>query len=311
MSTLNDLQNSPFPKLDRVIRNQRWLTMANGFVALVAVAAIGCGGDHDGIAPTPDSGLPVDSGGTFDAPPGVTFDAPPGVTFDAPPMMRCSTQNQTGCTDPALPKCSVALNAFLVWSNICRPQDPAMITEGTDCARATDSPPEAGVGNDNCAAGNYCTSLGNLDGTLGPGFLKCHKFCETAASCSGTQTCMALNDLSPPDGICIDPCTLFDGTECTAGAAGCFPAKNVTGATIGMCAAVGTVATGGRCGAGIGDCVANNVCINTDWENSINNCRPLCDAAHPCVDATMECSTLFEDFVLDVGVCVVPTPWAY
>jgi hypothetical protein len=32
MIQLNRLENSPFPKLDRVIRNQRWLAAANGFV---------------------------------------------------------------------------------------------------------------------------------------------------------------------------------------------------------------------------------------------------------------------------------------
>jgi hypothetical protein len=32
MRTLNPLQNAPFPRLDRVIRNQRWLMTANAFV---------------------------------------------------------------------------------------------------------------------------------------------------------------------------------------------------------------------------------------------------------------------------------------
>jgi hypothetical protein len=37
MTNLNQQHMSPFPKLDRVIRNQRWLAMANGFVTFAVL----------------------------------------------------------------------------------------------------------------------------------------------------------------------------------------------------------------------------------------------------------------------------------
>ena len=37
MTNLNQQQMSPFPKLDRVIRNQRSLAIANGFVTFMTL----------------------------------------------------------------------------------------------------------------------------------------------------------------------------------------------------------------------------------------------------------------------------------
>jgi hypothetical protein len=40
MSTRKKLQSSPFPKLDRVIRNQRWLRTANALVTFALLIGV-------------------------------------------------------------------------------------------------------------------------------------------------------------------------------------------------------------------------------------------------------------------------------
>jgi hypothetical protein len=262
---------------------------------LLAAAIAGCGGGDDSSA-APDA-HPIT------LPPDAAVAGP-----DAPPAVRCDTANQTGCTDAANPKCSVSLDSMNNWSNACKPLAATPVAPGGLCMRMPDTNDAAGVGNDNCDKGGYCTAFGNLDGTTGPGTRHCHTFCRATAGCGTGEECMQLTDLSPPDGICITGCTVFDGTAggCT-GMAFCGPRTDISGNVLGVCETAGNAAIGSECSASIG-CVANAVCI-TDNNTMTSNCRSYCDISGTTYPMAPKCGmtetcTAITGLPTGIGVCL-------
>jgi hypothetical protein len=261
-------------------------SFACAFLLATAFAAAACGGDDDNtIPPTPD--------GSITLPP----DANNGNGDGGMMASRCDTVNQSGCPDPNLPKCTVAIDGMGNWSNVCRALT-GMVAEGADCMR--ESTTNDGVGRDNCDKGLYCTSLGRSDGAALP--KACREFCRATAACNQGFTCMALTDnLSPPDGICITTCTLF-GTDCAQGA-WCNPATDIESNSTGFCIEAGTKQVGENCG-GMNTCAANSICIVTQDMPNDGTCRAMCDAAgmHPC-PMNFQCSGV-NGLPADIGVCL-------
>jgi hypothetical protein len=250
-----------------------------------------CGGDDPApLKPLPDGGIVL--------PPDANIGPDAGQN-----TARCDTANQTGCADPGMPKCTVALTGNNMWSNTCRAQT-GTVAEGAKCARALEGAP--GVGNDDCAKGAYCTALGNVDGSIGPGNRFCRKFCRSSGSCGGAFSCVSLSDLNPPDGICIDTCTLW-GTDCDVAKAWCSPARDINGEATGWCIARGTKKVGESCGGDIA-CDANAICIVTQDMPNDGICRAMCDIpagggtpAHPC--GPMETCGGVNGLPATIGIC--------
>lgn len=157
-------------------------------------------------------------------------------------------------------------------------------------------------GDDTCAAGLFCSGLGN--GAFNPNVIPpaprvCRELCSVTHPCGTDEVCADVTGQGV--GLCVPTCTLFDDATCAAGtcaALGIDVADDgSTPSTLAqpICRRVGTVADGDAC-ASTDDCVAGTVCTTQSV------CRALCDATHAC--ATGTCTSLDLVAPLDgVGVC--------
>ena len=248
------------------------------FATICALAMPACGDDGSGnTAPQPDANNPT---------------AP-----DAAPMMPCDTASQTGCPDPASPKCTVGVDSMGNWIDVCRAQTGA-IAEGVHCTREAEGDP--GEGKDDCAGGLYCTYLGNVNGSLAPADRHCRKFCNGPGVCDAGKTCLGLTDLLTPDGVCVDVCTVFTNAGCTEGA-WCYPYRDIQGNTTGACLQAGTKTEGQECTTAA-DCAQNLDCVGGGF------CRAVCSLANPPDPNATPCPAMstcmsYAGFD-DVGVCL-------
>jgi hypothetical protein len=236
---------------------------------------------------------------------------PPSPTFDAapPPAPDAGTCDPLAqdCTGA---KCSLDLtqvNNTSTWGATCRAQTGTIVI-GEHCARVADGAP--GVGKDNCAAGGYCTAIGDLGGVTDASARVCRSFCLASSSCSKDQTCFALTTgLLPRDvGICVNTCTILGTGTCTAGA-WCAFTTNIETGSAGQCETIGPAGIGATCDTTTA-CVEGAICITTTPQGGepSNACREICDIVtapavptHPC-PANFTCGALSSG-PPDWGIC--------
>jgi len=258
---------------------------ALAFLLTFAAPLAGACGD-DGLEPLPP--LP-------------TFDAAPA----APPDAGACDPLAQDCTNG---KCSLDLTQVAntsTWGATCRAQTGTVVI-GTTCARVSDG--AAGVGKDNCAAGGYCTAIGDLGGDTSPASRVCRSFCLASSSCSKDQTCFALTTgLLPRDvGICVNTCTILGTGTCTTGA-WCAFTTNIENGSAGQCQTAGPAAIGATCDTSTA-CVQGSICITTTpagGGDPTNACREICDVVAGDAGPTHACPANSTCRALSSG----PTDW--
>lgn len=158
------------------------------------------------------------------------------------------------------------------------------VGSGAACTRA-------GSGEDDCAAGLYCTPLGSASGTT------CRALCRSTSDCGASEACIATGTV-PAVGFCAPSCDLFAAGGCGAGLS-CQPiAAHPTAASSvlsGVCAASGVGELGALCE--LDGCVPGLFCARNPLLEL--RCATPCDAEHPCTTGT--CSPLADGSAL--GTC--------
>lgn len=243
------------------MRSRRLLVL--GLVIAAGAPGTACGG---GVG----DALPVDA-------------APPPLDADAGP---CDPAAQTGCRSDQ--KCTFVDPEADGFTTACRPVTGAIV-EGATCTRGP-----GGFGDDDCAAGLFCTFIGVLPPDQG-GTRVCRAICNAGEACASGQTCARLTD-APVAGMCGPSCAPFAAT-CSDGMT-CAELWSGLGGDLDLfavCRPPGTGAAGTACASDV-DCVADHVCLALPGAPRV--CRPLCDAEHAC--ATGEC---FQPSGGPVGAC--------
>ncbi len=197
-------------------------------------------------------------------------------TDTAPPPPDCDPIKQTGCSG-ATSKCTAVDDGSGTSTT------PGCMKAGTaavdaPCTRTSETP--AGIGDDTCAPGSYCSGIGSL---TSPPTRHCRKFCADDKGCGTGQKCSILIADSGGTalyGICVPTCTLF-GTDCPSGQNCSVLIGDMDGTALyGTCRAAGTVAAGASCAAAT-DC-ANDLVCNDPKSTGADSCNALCDTAHAC-----------------------------
>jgi len=148
------------------------------------------------------------------------------------------------------------------------------VSEGAACTRT-------GPGMDDCAAGLYCTPLGQLDGALA-----CRALCRGDTGCASGEVCASAGT-APRMGTCVEGCDPFDAAACGTGRS-CQPLPVLGTSALGTgCASAGTGALGDLCEAT--GCAAGLVCARTATLEL--RCGRYCDDTHPC-EAPATCAPL-------------------
>jgi hypothetical protein len=152
---------------------------------------------------------------------------------------------------------------------------------GEGCARTA-------PGDDDCAAGLFCTPLGSETG------LVCRSLCRSELDCAAGEVCTS-SGTAPQMGTCLAACDPFDGAACGAGL-GCQPTAILGAAVLGtVCTAAGAAALGEPCEAS--GCLPGLFCARTELLEL--RCATPCDAGHPCASGT--CIPLEDGVAL--GTC--------
>ena len=160
----------------------------------------------------------------------------------------------------------VALGAGPPITTACVPEEGSG-TAGMACIRGAS-------GEDDCAAGLYCTALGSSGDALA-----CRALCRSASDC-GAGACIATGT-APAVGFCVEACDVFDAGACGA-ERGCTPvgAYGAVGASAltGVCDDAGLSAEGESCE--LSACEAGLVCARDPL--LALRCALPCDETHPC-----------------------------
>jgi hypothetical protein len=135
-------------------------------------------------------------------------------------------------------------------------------------------------GDDDCAAGGFCTPLGI--GSVEEGPMICRQLCLEAEGCDDQPRCLALE--RGEFGLCVGECEIF-ADDCPGENIRCAAGADTNGSYFGYCARFGDVADGQPC-VSDADCNRGAVCQQSD-----GTCRAMCDADHPC-DAELRCIPL-------------------
>jgi hypothetical protein len=157
-------------------------------------------------------------------------------------------------------------------------------TDGQPCTRAySDDDPRA-PGHDDCAAGFFCSTVGQ------PANAKtCQRLCESDTTCETATNnaywrCYARDSRTPTDGTCIATCSMVgagNGLPCPAGTACASVVGNVDGQNwIPICRPVGGGALGASCSSA-NDCQAGFACGQSHASGSNNVCLQYCGAQTP------------------------------
>jgi len=126
-------------------------------------------------------------------------------------------------------------------------------------------------GNDDCAAGGFCTPLGV--GTLESGPYECVRLCVENEVCDADQRCFRVTE-DPDRGVCVFECEIF-GDRCPAGLR-CAADADTSSAYFGHCVVFGAAQEGEACETH-GDCGEQTICAQPDGV-----CRAQCDDEHAC-----------------------------
>ncbi len=240
------------------------------FVLLFVLASSGCSSSNDPSASAADAGASNDAS-RIDA--ASQLDAGKN---DAAIADSCDPVRQTGCL-PGAPKCTLFDDGTN--TNTAKPECTAAGTApvGDPCTRTSES--ASGIGHDTCAAGAYCSGVGEWST---PPVRHCRKFCGADTECSGGQRCSAL--VTKKVGACVPTCTLFGG-DCGTTMNCSVLVQAVDGVTtLPTCRMPGTVALGAKCAA-LDECVPDSYCADPQSSGSFT-CVALCDDAHPCKSGT-------------------------
>lgn len=133
-------------------------------------------------------------------------------------------------------------------------------------------------GDDNCAAGGFCTPLGI--GSIETGPMVCRELCLDSEQCD--ERCLALE--RGEFGLCVGECSIFSD-DCAGEQIRCAAGADVSGSYFGYCARYGDGPDGDPCESDA-DCNQGAICQQSD-----GICRAMCDAEHPC-DADLRCVPL-------------------
>jgi len=197
-------------------------------------------------------------------------DAPTaGVPANAP---ACDLVAQTGC--PEGKRCTVSGGGAGLFQTACLNVPATPVGPGGTCSRPTGIP-----GEDNCAAGHYCSPWGKPTAT--PPEFWCRSLCVADSDCANGEDCQAFLGAAPGHGVCLPTCDPFAENACATGA-NCIAERANTErtATFG-CARLGTVAAGGTCSMRSDNCVLGAMCAPTS-SDGVERCGEICDDTHPC-----------------------------
>jgi hypothetical protein len=191
----------------------------------------------------------------------------------------CSPEAQTGCTDPAS-KCTVTQSGNALGPQCVTPMGGSLSGDGEKCSRATDGQGNSIPGQDNCQAGLWCTLLGTSN-TPASNARDCRAFCTETSGCQSGEACVAIDQRSPPDGVCLPTCEPFK--TCGSGGTCADFELGTGGQVIQLCRSVGM--TFGMCNSDY-DCGKDSACLPAQFGSS---CQALCDQAHPCQLPAQKC----------------------
>jgi hypothetical protein len=180
-------------------------------------------------------------------------------------VITCNPVLQTGCDDPAAPRCTILPGREVKRITGCVPA--GSVAEGQACTRTA-------PGIDDCAIG-ACVGLALPDGELA-----CRLHCSADADCLPGQSCL-LND-GFKFAACTPTCSSAEACPSPTVCHALFYDIATTRARplpLLLCASVGTGSPGDACG-GDSDCEAASVCDPT------LHCARLCDETHPCDSLT-------------------------
>ena len=139
-------------------------------------------------------------------------------------------------------------------------------------------------GDDDCAAGLLCVHG------------RCKRFCETGDDCATTQACAFYRT---GDGVCEEPCTLFEDSSCPSGYTCDLGLIRGTSSMLTRCRLIGT-GTEDKCYPSTlprWECDANEYC-NGD------TCKPLCDDTHPCATGSCTLAPGLDPNPANAGACL-------
>jgi hypothetical protein len=264
------------------------------FGAAVLMVAAGCGSSSP--ASTPDARPVV----TPDAPPVTQPDAPPVNTIDAAANQPDAADMSPDASPLSMKICDPTVQDCAN-NQKCTIQDNADGTVQTVCLTPSGSKGDMAVcmraggvvGVDDCAAGFFCSGLTEPADASGTAIMRlCRPYCATNTNCTDSnQSCINLDGLNPPDGICIPSgCTLITDAGCANGTT-CqlqlFLDGTMNGSPGTYCNPVGNVEAGGDCTSAANRCDVGLQCLATS--NTAAACFVICDDSHPCAMG-MTCS---------------------
>ena len=169
-------------------------------------------------------------------------------------------------------KCAIVQDGAGVRAAACiaRTGDRAL---GESCVRGP-----LGFGHDDCAAGAFCSFIGELGPDQG-GTRRCHALCTSDRACADGERCGVLVE-SQGAGFCGPSCQPF--SACGPG----LSCADVYDGTAGLadvwlaCRPIGAAASGANCTTSY-ECPADHACIDPAFGNA-RRCLALCDSAHAC-----------------------------
>ena len=225
-----------------------------------------------------------------------------------PPAANCDEVKQTGCTDPANPKCSDTDDGTMMFNDVpnCVPLSGMVAIDGScmrDKAVAGDTTDWSTIGMDNCAAGGFCSGLGTVNQDT-PN-RHCRKFCNADGDCpTKSELCTAF-DLTYGTGICVPSCAIF-GSDCATGyncSESLFDNDPNVATLVMSCRTPGTVAIDQPCPNGDDDCTADHICIDHAFLGGDGTCTAMCDTKHACpAGKTCQTSVMVMGMPTDLGI---------
>ncbi len=234
-------------------------------VAIGMATALGCGSKAaaDGGDAAPDTGLDDTATSADGTDPGPVDTSAPDVKAEVS-KPACNPLQNTGCTDPANPKCGYGTDN----KPVCQPGGTAKLGEA--CSNPND-----------CAQG-LCLSCPT-------GKSVCANYCISDASCKAPQTCNTIT------GQTFKTCDWCSYESCKVETQSCKSATQACYTNTGngaVCLDKGSTAIGDTCNAP-NDCVPGATCVGAS-PGAPGVCRAICAPAAKlgCTPPTVQCENV-------------------